>query len=121
MLRLYGGRHDDPAYVERLVPCTELMWDVALGTVTAGSSVVLDWNFWSRERRRRRATRHDSRRRPELHWLDVPVEIAAERARRRLDDPPGDAHEIDEDGVRHFASIFEAPEEAEGIAVIRHR
>jgi predicted kinase len=47
MLRLYGGRHDDPAYVERLVPCTELMWDVAFATVTAGSSVVLDWNFWT--------------------------------------------------------------------------
>jgi predicted kinase len=122
MLRLYGGRHDDPAYVERLVPCTELMWDVALAIVTVGSSVVLDWNFWSRERRRgarQRATTAGVG--LQLHWLDVPVEIAAERARRRLGDRPADAHEIDEDGVRHFASIFEAPEEAEGIPVIRNR
>jgi predicted kinase len=67
MLRLYGSRHDDPVYIARLVPCTELMWDVSLATVTAGSSVVLDWNFWSRERRReaRQRGRH-SRRRPRV-------------------------------------------------------
>lgn len=121
MLRLYGGRHDDPAYVERLVPCTELMWDVAMDVVTAGSHVLLDWNFWSRERRQeareRAATAGVGL---QLHWLDVPVSVAAERARRRLHDRPTDAHEIDEAGVRHFASIFEAPEEGEGIALVRH-
>ena len=72
MLRLYGGRHDDPAYVERLVPCTELMWDVAFATVTAASSVVLDWNFWSRERRREaRRARHNSRRRHTIRRDEV--------------------------------------------------
>jgi predicted kinase len=122
MLRLYGGRHDDPAYVERLVPCTELMWDVALEIVTVGANVVLDWNFWSRERRqeaRQRAATAGAG--VQLHWLDVPVEVAAERARRRQDDRPAHAHDIDEDGVRHFASIFEAPDDREGIVVVRHR
>jgi predicted kinase len=83
MLRLYGGRYDDPAFIERLVPCTEVMWDVGLKILAVGSNVLLDWNFWSRERR------SEARERAaaagvglQLHWLDVPVEVAAERARR---------------------------------------
>ena len=108
MLRLYGGRFDDTLYVERLGPCTELLWDVALAVVAAGSSVVLDWNFWSRERR------SDARHRTDavgvnliLHWVELPVEAVLERARDRLANQPADAHEISEDDVRHLAAIFE--------------
>ncbi|MGQ0431493.1 MAG: AAA family ATPase [Microthrixaceae bacterium] len=122
MLRLFGGRFDDPAYVERLAPCTALMWDVALEIVGSGSSVILDWNFWSRDRRA------DARHRAGaaevgivLHWLDLPVDEAVQRARLRLNARPADAHEIDEAGVRHFATIFEPPADDEGILVKRHR
>lgn len=122
MLRLYGGRYDDPTYVERLGPCTELLWDFALQIVTAGSSVVLDWNFWSRTRRaeaRRRAQAAGVRLR--LHWLDLPVEVAVERAGARLRQQPPDAHRIDEGSVRHFATIFEAPTIDEGIVIDLHQ
>jgi predicted kinase len=122
MLRLYGGKYDDPLYVERLGPCTELMWDVALAVVAAGSSVVLDWNFWSRQRR------SDARRRADaagaklvLHWVDPPIDEVVQRARQRLTHQPTDAHEVTEDGVRHLAAIFEPPTEEEGIPVERHR
>lgn len=121
MLRLHGGRFDDPDYVQRLGPCTELMWDVALDIVRSGSHVVLDWNFWSRERRM------EARHRAEaagvgvvVHWIDVPVEEVVERARRRLGAKPPDAHEIDERSVRHFATIFEAPMDEEGLPIERH-
>ena len=121
MLRLYGGRYDDPAYVERLVACTDLLWDVALAVVTTGSNVVLDWNFWSRERRsgaRQRAYAAGAK--LQLHWLDVPVEAVVQRALGRLADQPVDAHEIDEEGARHFATIFDPPEDDEGIPIVRH-
>ena len=39
MLRLYGGRFDDLACVERLGPGTALMRDVALEIVRSGSSL----------------------------------------------------------------------------------
>ena len=121
MLRLYGGRYDERLYVERLGPCTELIWDLALEIVRSGGAVVLDWNFWSKERRseaRQRATAAGAEVR--LHWLDVPVEVVVERAAGRLRDRPPDAHEIDEEGVRHFATIFEPPTGDEGIPIERH-
>lgn len=121
MLRLHGGRFDDPDYVERLGPCTTLMWDLALEIVRSGSRVILDWNFWSRERRM------EARRRAEVagvgvvvHWVDHPVEEVIERARHRLRAHPADAHEIDEKNVRHFATIFEPPTEDEGLPIERH-
>jgi predicted kinase len=121
MLRLHGGRFDDPDYVERLGPCTELMWDVAVEIVRSGSQVILDWNFWSRERRM------EARRRAEaagvgviVQWVDLPIEDVVERARQRLGSRPADAHEIDEASVRHFATIFEPPAEEEGLQIERH-
>lgn len=115
MLRLQGGRYDESAYVERLGTCTELMWDVALQVVAAGASVVLDWNFWSRERRA------DARHRAEaagihvvVEWLDVPAEDAVARARRRSGNKPTDSHEVDEEGVLHLSSIFEPPAPTNG-------
>ncbi len=75
MRRLYDLAHDDPMYVERLPPCTALMWDVALDVLRGGVDVVLDWNHWSRQRRL------DARRRAEaagvdlvVHFVDVPIE-----------------------------------------------
>jgi predicted kinase len=59
MLRLYALLYDDPRYVAALDACTNLMWDVALGPLNLGASVVLDWDHWSQRRRaeaRERAT-----------------------------------------------------------------
>lgn len=121
MLRLFGGRYDDPAYVERLGPCTELLWELAVDIVRSGANVVLDWNFWSGERRAEALRRaQDAGVEVVLHWLDVPVEEVIRRAGRRLADRPADAHEIDEEAVRHFASIFEPPSVDEGLAIEVH-
>lgn len=42
MIRLYGLSYDDPRYVERLDPCTDLMWDVAIAALRLGVDVILD-------------------------------------------------------------------------------
>jgi len=49
MIRPYGLPHEDPAYVEQLASCTELLWDIELNVLGVGASVALDWNFWSRK------------------------------------------------------------------------
>ena len=121
MLRLYGLPYDDPRCVAALDPCTALMWDVALATLRLGTSVVLDWNHWSRERRaearaRAQAAGFDV----VVHYLDVPVDVAVERARARREAAPVDAHVVDDDGVRHLATIFEPPAPSEGLEIVRH-
>jgi predicted kinase len=122
MLRLYGGRYDDPTYIARLQPCTEVLWDVATGIVGAGSSVILDWNFWNRELRSQARHRADACGAAlVVHWLDVPVDLAAQRAKARLNDHPPDAHDIDEGAVRQFATIFEPPTTDESVAIDHHR
>jgi predicted kinase len=122
MLRLYGGRYDDPLYVERLGPCTELLWDIALAIVAAGSNVVLDWNFWSRERRAEARERaHHVGVELVVHWVDVDVAEAVARADVRGRERRLDAHDVGEPGIRHSALIFEPPTAAERIAITRHR
>jgi predicted kinase len=118
MLRLYGLRYDDPAYVSRLDACRDLIWDTALDVLRVGRDVVLDWNQWSVDRRaewRRRA--NEAGNGAVLHYVDVPVDVTVERALRRID---GEAHQLDEAGVRHLASIFEPPTAAEGLEIVVH-
>jgi predicted kinase len=121
MIRLHGLSYDDPRYVERLGPCTELIWDVAVEALRLGVNVILDWNHWSRRRRadafgRARTTGFDV----VVHFLDVPVATAIRRARHRLVTSPADAHRIDETAVRHSATIFERPTDDEGLRIVRH-
>lgn len=121
MIRLFELSYDDPRYVDRLGPCTELLWDVAMDVAEAGSSVILDWNFWSRERRAEAKRRASTAGFPiQLHWLDVPLEVAIARAAHRSAQAHPRTHPIDEAGVRHFSTIFEPPAEGEGLPIVRH-
>ena len=122
MLQLYGPiRHDDPAYVAAIPRCTDLMWEVAGQALSLGVNVILDWNHWSRERRA------DSRERAAaagvdlvVHYVEVPLETAIAQAKARSAAGDPSAHTIDEAGVRHLASIFEAPDAHEGTEIVRH-
>ena len=51
MLRLHGLSFDDERYPELAGKCRALIWDLTAQVVRTGTSVVLDWNMWSRERR----------------------------------------------------------------------
>lgn len=121
MLRLYGLRYDDPAYVEHLDPAQDLIWETAQQVLGLGRDVVLDWNQWSRERRAKwRGRAEDFGARVVIHYVDVPVDVAVDRMMKRNDQAAEGTHEINESGVRHLAAIFEPPSAEEGIEVLRH-
>ncbi len=118
MLRLHQLPYDDESYPELSERCMSLIWDTARQVLSAGVDVVLDWNQWSRARRKLWRARVDAAGyRLVLHHVDVPVETAVRRAEERARlDVPG-SHLLDAAAVRHLASIFEPPRADEGIEI----
>lgn len=112
MLRLYGLSFDDPQYPKLAETCRALIWDLTTQVVRSGSSVVLDWNMWSRQRRADAVRRAAELGVPcHLHHLVVSLEVAIERATDRTDQR---AHRLDADAIRHLSTIFEEPTGSEG-------
>jgi len=119
MLRSYPLRFDDPRYPPLAAACKELIWDMACQVLRCGVDVILDWNQWSRERRRSWRTRVEAAGwRPVLHHVRVPVEVAVARGTARSARGPGDSHHLTADGIRHLATIFEPPSADEGMEII---
>jgi predicted kinase len=118
MLNLYHLRYDDPQYPELAERCKDLIWEVAQQVLSTGTDVVLDWNQWSRARRRTwRDKAAAAGHRPVLHYLPVPVETAIERVEHRLREGFTGAHLLDADAVRHLERLFETPTADEGIEI----
>ena len=116
MLRLHGLAYDDPRYPELARDCQELIWDLAEQVLHGGTDVVLDWNQWSRERRRTwgdRAVAAGHQRL--LHHVACSVETAIARVEHRAALAHGADHVLDANAVRHLARLFETPTADEGI------
>ena len=106
---------DDEPYPELAEECRALIWDLTAQVVRTGTSAVLDWNLWSRERRAdavRRATELGVQ--CHLHHVVLPLQVAVQRASDRRDPR---AHRLDADVVRHLADLFEQPDESEGFVL----
>lgn len=116
MIRLYGLPFDDPEYGKRVEPCRDLIWTSAQEVLRCGVDVILDWNCWSRRLRRRWADRASAvPAEVVVHYVDVPVSVAIQRARQRVDPS---SHAIDEAGVRHLAGLFEPPTADEALRIV---
>jgi predicted kinase len=115
MLRLHGLPYDDPAYPALAESCKGLIWDTALQVLRAGVDVVLDWNQWSRDRRAEWAAKASAQGfQPVLHYIRVRLATAIAQTAVRNAQDPAHAHTLDAAAVRHLASIFEEPDQAEG-------
>lgn len=114
---------DDERYGELAERARTLLWSHAVQVLDAGVDVVLDWNCWSAARRARWrdavvAAGHE----PVLHHVAVPIDVAVDRARGRTSTGDPESHELDEQVLRAFVDIFEAPgdERVEGMPVVVH-
>lgn len=112
---------DSPDYAPLAEVCKRLIWDSALGTLRAGTDVVLDWNQWSRARRAEwSATARNEGFDVLLHHVATPLETAMQRAEYRATVGDPEAHLLTADGIRHVAGIFEEPEPHEDLPLIVH-
>lgn len=122
MLRLYPEvTLDDDAYGEHATGVRELIGDLAEQVLATGTDVVLDWNFWSRERRAW-AVRRVQAAGGELvlHRLCTSLEESTRRARAREEAGAPFAHAVDLAGNTHLAALLEEPHESEGLHICQH-
>ena len=118
MLTLFHLSYDDPAYVAAIPRCKSVIHNVAQQVLRTGHDVVFDWNHWNAARRAdsaKWATDHHAK--VIVHFIDIPLETAIQRARARAERGGPAAHVLDEPEVRHALTYFEEPSEAEGLTV----
>lgn len=108
---------DDPevaARDERKGLVESVQWELAERLLSVGTSIVLDWGFWSRsERDERRNRGRDLGADVKTIFLDEPIETLSERlVRRNLDLPPGTFH-ISDVELDAWVPLFEEPTDEE--------
>ena len=109
---LLGDRHDEIAG-----RATEYLFGLAMQLVRAGVNVILDWGFWTREKRREAREFYESRGIPcEFHYLDTPDEVWEKNIKTRNQavlQGKTDAYYVDEGLRRKLEAAFEIPEPQE--------
>jgi predicted kinase len=119
MLQLFPQlRFDDAEYAQRVEAVQDLIWEVASQVLANGLDVVLDWNFWSVERRRwaidrARTAGADC----VLHLIPADVDLAASRAERRNAGDGADFHRLTREDVEFQARLMEPPTSSEGLSI----
>ncbi len=87
----------------------QLQWTLAQRLLSAGTDVILENGFWSKEERDSyRATAQSLGCDTRLHFLDVPVEELQRRIIAHNRDAPPDAV-VDPDDVLAWSKMFEPP------------
>lgn len=115
-------RYDSAEYGSRVEQVKDLIWSVAAQVLATGTDVVLDWNSWSRERRRWvtvRALGHPCRPEVCVHWLTTGPEVAAGWLAARAAAGSPHSHAVCATDNEHLATLMEPPEEDEGLTLFR--
>ena len=112
-VRLFGQDAMDPLHDARHSLIEALQWEVAARALALGTSVILDFGFWTREERedfRSRARLLGAS--SEVHFLDVPgAELLRRLTRRNAE--PGLAFHIPEAMMRPWIERFQPPDQDE--------
>ena len=120
MIALFGHHMQRPVFDERFATLEKLAWDTARRTLALGTSVVLDYGFWSRSARLETARRvRAAGATPVVLYLEVPQAELARRLGERNATLPGGTYEITPEMLATFGARFEAPSEEEGMRLIR--
>ena len=107
-----GEKHDE--ITQRV---QAYLFNKSLDILRAGSNVLLDWGFWTKERRQAARDFYESRGVDcEFHYTDVPDEVwrrNIEIRNRAVLAGEAEAYYMDEGLMLKLQSLFEAPEKEE--------
>ena len=109
-LGLFGQDAEEPEHDARHDLIEAMLWEMAERVLALGTSVILDFGFWSREERedfRARAKRLGAS--SELHYLDVPEEELLRRLADRNAQRSLGSFRITAEMMRPWMALFEPP------------
>jgi len=109
--RLYGTDISSAALALARDPIEQALWDLAGRVLVLGVDVILEYGFWSRDEResfRGRAAELGAR--SELYYTEVSEGELLNRLARRNADLPEETFRIDEERLREWVRLFEAPD-----------
>ncbi len=116
MLELFGlyagDRHDE--YAEKI---QKYLFDKSVEMINSGSDAVLDWGFWTKQKRSAAKDFYKNRNiKCELHYIDISDTVWKEHISLRnkmVQAGETQAYIIDHELMRKFESYFEPPTEDE--------
>ncbi len=113
ILALYGNDLDRPRRDAVRSPIEALQWQVAKRALELGSSVVLDWGFWSRdERTKYRKEAETLGAQVKIAFLDIPIDELWSRISQRPESLKGTLH-ITRSELEEWSGRFEPPSKEE--------
>ena len=109
-MRLFADDMHHPDHDRRHDEIEAIMWEVAAALLRRGSDVILDFGFWSRSERADFAARAAALgARCEIDFAHVPLDELERRIAAR-NQRSGGHFAIPIPVLRHWASLFEAPD-----------
>lgn len=122
MLNFYGEIMSRAEFDERSEQCEKMIWNIAERLLLLGFSVILDFGFWKREKRREYQTRiNKAGAHMVLYYVQTPYEVLQRRLETRNKKLPDGAFYISAEMLQVFVAQFEYPTEAEGFEMIEVR
>ena len=110
MLPLFGEHMPRPLFEQRCAVCKELLLGVCERLLAFGTSVVLDWGFWSKaERSAVQARLSAAGAEPRLLYLALSDEQLRQRLRARNAQLPPGTYAISEELFAELSQWFEPP------------
>jgi predicted kinase len=98
MVRLFGNFPPKDKFEVYDNSMASLATDMALKSLKAGTSVIIDEGFWVKEQRDEiREKVKNVGAIPILYYLEVPLEIMKTRTLKQNENPPVDSYHIDEE------------------------
>ena len=103
-----GEKHD------AITRCVQAyLFNKSLEILHAGTSVLLDWGFWTRERRQEARVFYETAgMESEFHYIDVPDDVwkrNIEKRNQAVLEGKSDAYFVDEGLMQKLESLFETP------------
>jgi len=93
------------------------LFEKSLDIIRTGTNILLDWGFWTSEKRREARMFYDAHGiESEFHYMDTPEDVwkkNIEKRNRAVLEGKIDAYFVDEGLIRKLEAVFEIPERDE--------